>query len=122
MAAALLVCKGRGRPMSTQARGCGAGDNRERLDRGEAAPGEVGAAESRDSRSSCWDWCAGSGGDDRRGGIRFGFLLILLGLLWLGGAVGRLPEEAIGPLTVLIIGLWLAVLSRIRWKGKGRKA
>ncbi len=103
--------------MASQTKGC-CGEEREREAKDRAL--DDGAAENqvRESGSNCWDWCMGGGKDDGRGGIRFGFLLILLGLLWLGGAVGWIREELIWPLTVLSFGLWLAVLSRIRWKRK----
>ena len=104
--------------MTAQAWSCRGEDKTEsRFDDGSAAQG--GKETNRhESSFDCWDWCSGTRTGDRRGGVRFGFLLILLGLLWLGGALGWLQSEVIWPLTVIAIGLWLAIFSRIRWKRK----
>ena len=104
--------------MKTQAWGCCGGRTAEsRSDEG-ATVQEAKQTSRHESSFDCWDWCSGARSGDRRGGIRFGFLLILLGLLWLGGAVGWLQAEIIRPFTVIIIGLWFAIFSRIRWKRK----
>ena len=98
--------------MTTQAPGCCGNMTKD----DPSAAAEANEVERGESNRTCWDWCISSGEEQRRGSIRFGFLLILLGLIWLGGAVGRLPESTIWPLTAITIGLWLAVISRIRWK------
>jgi len=42
---------------------------------------------------------------------RFGSLLILIGLLWLGQRAGWFPLEIFGPLVLLTIGVWMIVTS-----------
>jgi hypothetical protein len=96
---------------------CGSRAVESSSDKGEAVNGGKGT-DRREPAFACWDWCSGASPGDSRGRIRFGFLLMLLGLLWLGGASGRLQAEFVWPLTVVTIGLWLAFLSRIRWKRK----
>jgi hypothetical protein len=104
--------------MTAQAWDCCGGRTAEsRSDEGTVVQ-EAKETNRHESSFACWDWCSGARSGDRRGGIRFGFLLILLGLLWLGGALGWLQAEILRPLTVIAIGLWLAFFSRIRWKRK----
>jgi hypothetical protein len=102
--------------MTVQSWGCcGSGAAGSRSDE-DAAGQEDRGANRHASSFPCWDWCSGARSGNRRGGIRFGYLLMMLGLLWLGGALGWLQSEVVWPLTVITFGLWLAFLSRIRWK------
>lgn len=96
---------------------CGGGAREPRREEGATAQ----AAEETTRRASafdCWDWCAGGRSGSTRGGIGFGYVLIVLGLLWLGGVLGWIRAEIIWPVFVIVVGLWLAVFSRIRWRRK----
>ena len=42
---------------------------------------------------------------------RFGILLIVIGLLWLGQRAGWFPLEIFGPLVLLTLGLWMIATS-----------
>jgi hypothetical protein len=42
---------------------------------------------------------------------RFGFLLIVVGLLWLGQRAGWFPSGIFGPLVLLTLGLWMIATS-----------
>jgi hypothetical protein len=48
----------------------------------------------------------------RRG--RFGFLLIVIGLLWFGQRAGWFPPEIFGPLVLLTLGVWMIVTSYLQ--------
>jgi hypothetical protein len=108
------------RTMGSRVWGCSGGETRHNASHAESAANEIKKAQSRKAFFNCWDWCMGGSRDRERGRIRFGFMLIMLGLLWLAGVGGWLPPDSMFPLTVITIGLWLAVLSRIRWKRKTR--
>lgn len=43
----------------------------------------------------------------RCGGARLGILLIILGLLWFGQRIGWIPSTMLGPLVLVIIGVWV---------------
>ena len=45
---------------------------------------------------------------------RFGILLIVIGLLWLGQKVGWFPLEIFGPLVLLILGVWMIATSYLQ--------
>ncbi len=48
---------------------------------------------------------------------RFGVLLIVIGLLWLGQRAGWFPLEIFGPLVLLTIGVWMiATLYLHKWQ------
>ena len=104
--------------MAERISNCCGGETAGNRSGGELAGTDAERAQRRGSAFPCWDWCMGGTADGRRAGIRFGFLLILLGLIWLGGALGRLPADSVWPLTVITVGLWLAVFGRLRWKRK----
>jgi putative Mn2+ efflux pump MntP len=43
--------------------------------------------------------------------VRFGILLIVIGVLWLGQRAGWVPLEIFGPLVLLTLGVWMIVTS-----------
>ena len=45
---------------------------------------------------------------------RFGILLIVIGLLWLGQRAGWVPLEIFGPLVLLTLGVWMIVTSYLQ--------
>ncbi len=66
--------------------------------------------------SLCRSWSFG-----RNSRIRFGVLLVIIGLIWLGARMGYIPAEwfhsgFFWPAVVILIGAWIVVKSRIRRK------
>ncbi len=43
--------------------------------------------------------------------VRFGILLIVIGLLWLAQKAGWFPPGIFGPLILLTLGLWMIITS-----------
>jgi hypothetical protein len=66
------------------------------------------------------DECESMGGDcmcwsrKRCHRVRFGILLIVIGLLWLGQKAGWVPLEIFGPLVLLTFGVWMIVTSYLQ--------
>jgi hypothetical protein len=46
--------------------------------------------------------------------VRFGILLIVIGVLWLGQRAGWVPLDIFGPLVLLTIGIWMIVTSYLQ--------
>ena len=50
--------------------------------------------------------------------MRFGVLLILIGLLWLSALAGWIAGDLFCPFTMILIGLWICIPSAwLRMKG-----
>ena len=61
---------------------------------------------------ACWKpevWRAHRG---RR--MRFGILLVLMGLVWLGSRAGWFDHALVGPLMVVLAGAWLVGVSMVK--------
>jgi hypothetical protein len=66
--------------------------------------------------SLCKSWCA-----NRNSSIRFGVLLVIIGLIWLGAKAGFLPvewfhSELFWPSVVIFFGSWITLKNIIRRK------
>jgi hypothetical protein len=66
--------------------------------------------------SLCKSWCA-----NRNSSIRFGVLLVIIGLIWLGAKTGFLPvewfhSELFWPSVVIFFGSWITLKNIIRKK------
>ena len=76
-----------------------------------------------DSFSGCWGWRMGDDRKGRRDGAGFGAFLIVVGLLWLGETAGLFRSEYVWPVAIVAFGLWITIISRIRFrkpKGEGQ--
>ena len=64
---------------------------------------------------ACWKpevWRAHRG---RR--MRFGILLVLMGLVWMGSRAGWFDHALLGPLMVVLVGAWLVGVSMVKRHG-----
>ena len=83
--------------------------------------GQADPVRQADSASDCWSWCSGGDVKGRRGGAGFGVFLIAVGLLWLGDTAGWFRSEYVWPVAIVAFGLWITIISRIRFKKKKGK-
>ncbi|NQU08607.1 MAG: hypothetical protein HQ583_08600 [Candidatus Abyssubacteria bacterium] len=104
--------------MGTNAWGCCGAEEKDRAARSESSAEKIEKVRTQKTDPGCWHWCTGGGGKDRQSGIPFGFLLIVLGAFWLAGEVGWLSEATVWPLVLVTVGLWVTVLSRVRFNRK----
>lgn len=103
--------------MTTNTGTCQANGSARRSSSDESATRQTDSNQYHRDRWNCWDWCSGSR-KGRDSNAWFGVFLVVIGVLWLADTADLIRSDYFWPLAMIAFGLWIGVLSRIRWKTK----